>query len=116
MNDALDLWYNLFNDVVDKHLPKKFKRVRAASNPWLNNDIKNRMSIRDYLYRKALRSNDGHDWDEIKLHRNEVTSMVRKLKKSIVNKVYSNVTVSRKSCGKHSTIYYHLKNHPHLPQ
>ena len=40
VNDALDLWYNLFNDVVDKHLPKKSKRVRAASNPWLNNDIK----------------------------------------------------------------------------
>ena len=80
MNDALDLWYNLFNDVVDKHLPKKSKRVRAASNPWLNNDIKNHMSTRDYLHRKALRSNDGRDWDEFKLYRNKVTSMVRKAK------------------------------------
>ena len=23
VNDALNLWYNLFNDVVDKHLPTK---------------------------------------------------------------------------------------------
>ena len=80
VNGALDLWYNLFNDVVDKHLPKKSKRVRAASNPWLNNDIKNHMSTRDYLHRKALRSNDGRDWDEFKLYRNKVTSMARKAK------------------------------------
>ena len=80
VNDALDLWYNLLNDVVDKHLPKKSKRVRAASNPWLNNDIKNHMSIKDYLHRKALRSNDGRDWGEFKLYRNKVTSMVQKAK------------------------------------
>ena len=25
VNEALDLWYNMFNEVVDKHIPKKIE-------------------------------------------------------------------------------------------
>ena len=64
VNEALDLWYNLFSDIVDKHLPKKSKCINAASNHWLNKDIKQHMSRRDYLHRKAMRSNDSEDWDK----------------------------------------------------
>ncbi len=41
-----------FNQVVDKHIPKKVKRVRATPSPWLNRDITQQMSTRDFLHRK----------------------------------------------------------------
>ena len=50
--------------------------VRAS--PWLNNDIFKQMSKRDYLHRKAIRSNDTLDWNAYKLYRNKVTTMIRK--------------------------------------
>ena len=50
----------LFNDVINKHIPEKSKRGRAPP-PWLNNDIFKHMSKRDYLHRKAIRSNDTSD-------------------------------------------------------
>ena len=75
----------MFNDVINKHIPKKIKRVRTAPSPWLNNDIFKHMSKRDYLHRKAIRSNDTSDWNAYKLYRNKVTTMIRKSKTYIMN-------------------------------
>ncbi|XP_072028290.1 uncharacterized protein [Amphiura filiformis] len=82
VNDALKLWYEMFERVVDKHIPKKSKRVKATPTPWLNKDIKKNKTKRDYLHRKALRSNTSSDWEEYKQCRNEVTSMIRKAKET----------------------------------
>ena len=56
VNDALHVWQNMFCEVVNKHIPKKVKRVRGTSSPWLNSNIMNHMSTRDFLHRKAIRS------------------------------------------------------------
>ena len=61
VDDALQSWQCMLNDVINKHIPKKSQRVRAAPSPWLNNDIFKQMSKRDYLHRKAIRSNDTSD-------------------------------------------------------
>ena len=82
VDDALQLWQCMFNGVINKHIPKKIKRVRAAPSPWLNNDIFKHMSKRDYLHRKAIRSNDTSDWNAYKLYRNKVTTMIRKSKET----------------------------------
>ena len=33
-DNALDLWQNMLCELVNKHIPKKVKRVRGT--PWLN--------------------------------------------------------------------------------
>ena len=33
VDDSLQLWQCMFNDVINKHIPKKSKRVRAAPFP-----------------------------------------------------------------------------------
>ena len=48
----------------------------------LNNDIFMHMSKRDYLHRKATRSNDDSDWKVYKEYRNKVTAMIRKSKEN----------------------------------
>ncbi len=82
VNEAVDVWNHLFNQVVDKHIPKKVKRVRATPSPWLNRDITQHMSTRDFLHRKAIRSGRTSDWDAYKTYRNKVTAMVRKSKEA----------------------------------
>ena len=68
VNDTLHLWQSLLCKVVDKHIPKKVKRVRGTPSPWLNSNILNHMSTRDFLHRKAVRSSLKSDW----IHTNHI--------------------------------------------
>ncbi len=92
VDDALHVWQCMFNDVVNKHIPKKTKRVRSAPSPWLNNIIIKQMSRRDYLHRKAVRSNSVSDWSAYKLCRNKVTGMMRESKKRYFEKSIDDCT------------------------
>ena len=89
VNNALRVWQYMFNNVVNKHIPKKTKRIRSSPSPWLNNTIMKQMSRRDYLHRKAVRSNIVSDWNAYKLCRNKVTSMIRECKKRHFEKTIS---------------------------
>ena len=82
VNDAVDLWQQMFSTIVDKHVPKKSKRVKAKPTPWLNRNITSHMSTRDYLHRKAIQSNEVSDWDAYKAYRNKVTGMIRRAKEN----------------------------------
>ena len=97
VNDALNVWYDMFQKVVDKHIPKKCKRVKAAPAAWLTRGIKKLMSRRDYLHRKAVKSNSSSDWDEYKKCRNMVTKMIREEKQTYCKQsVSDNVGNSKK--------------------
>ena len=37
VNNAVDLWQNIFGNIVDKYIPKKSKRIKANPTPWLIN-------------------------------------------------------------------------------
>ena len=82
VNEALRLWYNMLNEVVNRNIPKKLTRVRNTPAPWLSSDITKHMSTRDYLHHQAIRSGAKSDWDIYKSYRNKVTSMIRKGKES----------------------------------
>lgn len=82
VNDALNLWNCLFNEVVQKHVPKKVKRVKGTYSPWLSGSIKKHMSTRDFLHRKAIRTGLKSDWDLYKNRRNYVTTLVRNCKEN----------------------------------
>ena len=36
VNDDVDLWQQMFSTMVDKHVQKKSKQVKAKLTPWLN--------------------------------------------------------------------------------
>jgi hypothetical protein len=39
-NDALNIWYNLFNEILDKHAPIVTKRVKRDKQPeWYNTEV-----------------------------------------------------------------------------
>ena len=74
-DDALDTWYSLFSEVVDKHIPLKQHRVKKVNQPnWLTPEIIDAMKTRDYF--KAIGNNI-----EFKAWRNKVVKLIKQSKK-----------------------------------
>ena len=83
-DQAVDRWYNLFNDVLNKHAPLRLKRVKHRTKPpWLTKEIVQAMSLRDEL-REQKR------FTEYKKQRNFVRKLVRQAQKSICDKLIKN--------------------------
>ena len=100
VNDAVDLWQNMFSNIIDKHIPKKSKRIKANPTPWFNRDIKRHLSTRDYLHRKALKSNNSSDWVDFKAYRNKVTNIIRKAKEDYCKQTVSSCSGDSKKMWK----------------
>ena len=80
-NNALQHWYSLFLQVLNKHAPARKKRVRHPMlPPWLTKEVIEAMSFRD-----KLRKNK--DLTAYKKQRNKVKSLVRKVKKEYFQKL-----------------------------
>ena len=46
--DALKIWYNLFNEILNKHAPIVTKRVKRGKQPeWYNTEVQYARQIRD---------------------------------------------------------------------
>lgn len=76
VDDALDAWYSLFSDVINKHVPLKQHRVKNVNQPnWLTPEIIDSIKTRDRF--KAL-----GDLNQYKIWRNKVVNLIRRSKKS----------------------------------
>ena len=80
-DDALDTWYSLFSEVIDKHIPLKQHRVKKITQPsWLTSEIIDAIKTRDHL--KALGNNI-----EFKIWRNKVVKLIKESKKLNYEKI-----------------------------
>ena len=78
---ATELWYSLFNQVLDKHAPLRQKRVKNRTPPpWLTSDIIEAMEVRDRLKEEKL-------FLQYKKQRNRVKKLVLSAKKSLCEKL-----------------------------
>ncbi|VDI61719.1 Hypothetical predicted protein [Mytilus galloprovincialis] len=67
---ALNIWYSLFNNVLNKHAPIKTKRVKNVQRPeWLTPEILTARQNRDYYHKK-------HDLDRYRFWRNKSKSLI----------------------------------------
>ena len=82
INDDVDIWQQMFSTMVDKHVQKKSKQVKAKPTPWLNRNITSHMSTRNYLHRKAIQSNEVSDWNAYRAYRSKVTGMIRRAREN----------------------------------
>ena len=56
-------WKTLFLKVLDKHAPKRSKRIRKKGNVlWFNKTVKNKLFQRDHFKRVAIKTNNENDW------------------------------------------------------
>ena len=58
IDDALEAWYSLFVETINKHAPIKTRRIKKDIQPdWLNSEILDNLKDRDKLKNKAVLQN-----------------------------------------------------------
>eukprot|EP00794_Sanderia_malayensis_P006539 gene6539-7278_t len=77
VNTALKLFNAILTQCIDKHAPFVKKRIKGRLCPWLSNELKQEMNIRDQLLRRARRTNTELDWSTYKRSRNKVNNLVK---------------------------------------
>lgn len=80
VDDIAWAWENLFNDVVNCHVPTRRVEAGQRSLPWMNSEIRKAMNKRY----KLLRLCDGSqaskkNWEVYKKARNDVTKLLAKI-------------------------------------
>ena len=81
VDDALDTWYSLFSDIIDKHVPLKQHRVKNVKQPdWLTPEIIDSIKTRDHY--KAI-----GDMTQYRMWRNNVVNLIKKAKKNNYEKL-----------------------------
>ena len=80
VNTAWNVLKNILQQCIDKHAPLIEKKVKGRLCPWLTQEVKREMNLRDGLLRKARRTNCELDWSSYKRQRNRVTGLIKKCK------------------------------------
>ena len=80
INGAWNIFKTLLSYVIKKHAPLREKKVKGNDCPWLNKQIKEKMQTRDYLLKRARKTNNSLDWSNYKLARNDVTRSIKRSK------------------------------------
>ena len=78
--DPTHLWVqfkNIFTYVFDLHAPLKTRKVRSTYAPWLTTEIRCEMNQRDYLKKRAVKSNSKRLHRDYQLKRNEVKKVIK---------------------------------------
>ena len=76
------LFKNSFLNVANYHAPIIHKRIRGLRNcPWITSQIKRCIQQRNYLLKKARKTNLDEDWLCYRSSRNKVTNEIKKAKK-----------------------------------
>ena len=83
VNELWDHFKTSLVSAADKHAPVIHKRVRGVDVcPWLNKNIKINMRRRDFLLKKARKTNKSEAWANYWCCRNGVSNSIRKAKAS----------------------------------
>ncbi len=82
-NEALSLWYQMFEDTLNMLAPLRKKRVKRWHQPeWINQDILDSIHLRDLLRKEK-------QFDEYRRHRNTVKLKIRKARRDFYEKTIS---------------------------
>ena len=97
VDEATDLWYQLFLDNLDKHAPKKLRRVKTLQQPeWWDAEINSARMQRDYFHRIK-------DMCNYRVWRNKVSFLIEKAKE----RYYQKAVLNSKNI---KTIWKYIKN------
>lgn len=72
VNSKLGIFNNAFRQVLETHAPVKRVKIRSRPCPFVTEEIKDLMKIRNRLHRRFLSTRNELDWEEYKTSRNIV--------------------------------------------
>ena len=80
-NDMWHEWKQMFVSCMDKHAPRKLKRISKKRAPWITKGLLNKIHRRDLIKKKAISSNDHDMWEKFKCARNQANNAIKQAKK-----------------------------------
>ena len=97
VNSAWAAWFDMFNEVCNKHAPIREKKIRGYLPEWVTSDFLKLTKDKEFYYDKAHKTNDPLDWDKAKTLRNKVNNLSKTLKKNYYNtEIENNLNNSKK--------------------
>ena len=95
IDDVWPHWFNLYNQVLDKHAPILHTRVRNNQLPWIDSNTQREIRIRNRLYKKFRKNPTNSSWDLYRTQRNKVTSLKRNAVKHYCSEAASSTRFAR---------------------
>ena len=80
IDDSVDTWQYLYNEILHHHLPLRNVKIRATSLPWMNKRYK--------LLKKAKSSGDSETWRLYKQKRYEVKKLLKSAEAAYWQKLF----------------------------
>ena len=77
VDDKLNTFHLIFNDILDCHAPIKNIKIRSRPNPYVNEEIRSLMRTRDHWQKLARKTNDALAWSGYKFFKREVKRELR---------------------------------------
>ena len=71
----------MFVNCMDKHAPRKLKRISKKRAPWITRGLLHKMHKRDLIKKKAISSNGHVMWEQFKCARNQANNAIKHAKK-----------------------------------
>ena len=62
VDSAVSNWNKLFTNIADRHAPVRKATIRGVRCPWMNSQLSQAMGQRNYLHRRAIKSNSPYLW------------------------------------------------------
>ena len=79
-NKSWLVWKHNFLMIMNKHAPIKKRKIRDKRTPWINNGLIIGKRYKNFLKKKAIKTQSVHDWTAFKVARNLYN---RKIKQTI---------------------------------
>ena len=81
INDKVATMYHLLYQMINFHAPKKPRRVRRDSYPWVNSNVIELIHKKEYAHRVFIRERSDLATTQYKRARNDVTASIRESKR-----------------------------------
>lgn len=98
--ETIDEKVNFFNNnlllLINFHAPLKTVKSKKSASPWLTDNIRKLMGLRDNALKKFKRSKNALDWSTYKNYRNLINNTIKQEKKEYFNKKLSNADIKEK--------------------
>ena len=109
-NDQVDVFNELFLEVLNQHAPVKRFKMRSKPNPLITPEIRQLMRTRDQWRKLAGKTNDPLHWNGYRFFRQEVKREICVAEKVHVRTQILDSKGNSTSIGKSSTDVYHVNN------
>ena len=94
-NDMRQEWKEMFVSCMDKHAPRKLKRLSKKRAPWITRELLHKMLRRNLIKKKAISSHDHDIWEQFNRARYQANNAIQHAKKRYFSGSLAKVNLAR---------------------